>query len=394
MVNENKILYVSKSCFPNMASGVRVTNITKLLQNNGYNVTMYSSFDIEYIPKQYREQLNVVNQGKFSVFNYDACKYLYNQKKSNTFINKIISYLENFLNFNLIKNIKKLCIDENIRYVILYNPLYNVSKKVYKFCKKNNIKLIIDNTEWYQVTGKFIDKYIAKSVNKRILNLDKRINNIISISPWMDNWYKDRGINSICVLPLMECFKEPVKDVNSKFIHLVYCGVPGKKDLLIPIINGIKKVNSKINKFKVTIIGVTSQYFGDEDLEKYNIYCLGKISREQVFEHYNNANFSCLFRNDARYAKAGFSTKVAESLSFGVPVLCNIVGGTDDIIEDGYNGFKIKNIDEDSVESMLLKISTLDCDQLFDLRLNAYNCGKILFGMDKYENSLKEFLNK
>ena len=113
-----------------------------------------------------------------------------------------------------------------------------------------------------------------------------------------------------------------------------------------------------------------------------------------MFDYYKIANFSCLFRNNARYAKAGFSTKVAESLSFGVPVLCNIVGGTDDIIENGYNGFKINSMDEVSIENMLLSISMLNPEELYNLRLNSYDSGIKFFEIEKYTELIKGFLER
>lgn len=391
MLNK-KILYVSNSCFPNSASGIRVTNLSKLLKNIGYDVELLSNNLISFIPDDYLKQIEIKEVDGFLTFNYNGLVYYY--KNNKLLNNKVFNFIELLLNNFQINNIRTICKVKKIDILILYNPLYRVAKILLKFCKKYDIKLIIDNTEWYEGKKDFFGNHIAKSVNRRITKLDKKINNIISISPWMNRWYIERNINSICVLPLMEKFHKPIVFNKSKIINLIYCGVPGKKDLIEPLVDCIKKLNENENRFKLTIIGVDYEYFNDEKLSDYNIFCLGKVRNDKVYQYYQESDFSCLFRYDKRYARAGFSTKVAESLSNGVPVLCNVVGGTDDIIVNSENGFKISSFNEKELNQMLLMLLTLSDVQIYNLKMKAYECSQKYFNSDNYASVMKKFIEE
>lgn len=392
-MKKNNILYISNSCFPYNAVGIRISNIAILLKNNGHNLFLYSNNDFSSIPNTLRENIVYKIYDGMYEFEHNHCNYYYLKNKKRKF-QVLFNLFELLFNRKQLIMIKKLCIKEKINVIFLYNPLYKLAKKVFNYAKKNNIKVIIDNTEWYQLenASDFANKFVAKSVNKRILKLDKKIDNIIAISPWMNKWYHDRGIDSKCVMPIMLDFHEPkYENIVDDYINIIYCGIPGKKDLLIPFVNAIKNYNKNDKKFKLTIIGVDKSNF-NEDLEKFNIFALGKIPHDQVGKYYEKAHFSCLFRKKLVYAKAGFSTKVAESLCYGVPVLCNIVGGTDDIIENGINGYKIFEFNEECIMKLLNDIAKLDNEQLFNLRINSYNLSKKYFDMSNYTEIIEELV--
>lgn len=389
-MNKYNILYVSNSCFPNNASGIRVNNLGGLLKSNNYNVVYYSCNDYNaYIPDEYKNNLVFKHYDKYVEFEFDNDLHYFNKNNLNKLKNYVDFYFSNFT----FENIIDICIRKNINTIILYNPRYSLAKKILTYCNKNNIKLIIDNTEWYELDKKknYFDNYVAKSVNRRITQLDRKINKIISISPWMNNWYLTKGIKSICIMPLMRNFKEPIAKFNDDTINILYCGVPGTKDLLIPFVETIIRVNNP--KIRLDIVGVKTDYFSYNNLNQYNIYCHGRIPHHEVEKYYENADFSCLFRNNQRYAKAGFSTKVAESLSYGVPVLCNKVGGTDDIIETNFNGIKIDSFNSDDIEKMIQEIMNLKKTDIYQMKINAYETAKKLFDMENYKEKVKDFMD-
>lgn len=47
--------------------------------------------------------------------------------------------------------------------------------------------------------------------------------------------------------------------------------------------------------------------------------------------------------------RQAFPQMLSESLSLGVPVLCNSVGGADEIIQDGQNGIKVEGSDTNTI---------------------------------------------
>ena len=106
-----------------------------------------------------------------------------------------------------------------------------------------------------------------------------------------------------------------------------------------------------------------------------------------------NADFSFLFRYNKRYAKAGFSTKFVECMSFGVPMICNRIGGTDSIIEDNVDGFVLENIDDGNLDIFLKKLYLLDKRKILNMKKAAFAKAQKMFTPENHKNDLKEFLD-
>ena len=78
--------------------------------------------------------------------------------------------------------------------VILYNPTSRMANRVRQLCKKRKISVVVDVTEWYEVSHqKKAEKVVAVSVDKRIRKIDKKMDGIISISPYLTNYYEKTG---------------------------------------------------------------------------------------------------------------------------------------------------------------------------------------------------------
>ena len=105
------------------------------------------------------------------------------------------------------------------------------------------------------------------------------------------------------------------------------------------------------------------------------------------------ADFSILFRENLRYAKAGFSTKLSESLSLGIPVLCNAVGGADEIIKDGFNGIKIEGCDSTSIMKAIERILLLDEGSIDAMKRHAIETAKQRFVGELYTSVLDRAVN-
>jgi glycosyltransferase involved in cell wall biosynthesis len=95
-----------------------------------------------------------------------------------------------------------------------------------------------------------------------------------------------------------------------------------------------------INKNQlVNTCGVSQQVL---DKLGNSLKAVGRIPRDGVLKNLEEADFTVLMRSpDQRYAKAGFPTKVVESLSSGTPVICNITSDLGDYIRDGENGIVV-----------------------------------------------------
>ena len=86
------------------------------------------------------------------------------------------------------------------------------------------------------------------------------------------------------------------------------------------------------------------------EIVKNCVNCIGKVQRQEVLKNLEEADFTVLIRlSELRYAKAGFPTKVPESLATGTPVICNLSSDLGMYLKDGENAIILKSRDVNDV---------------------------------------------
>ena len=279
-----------------------------------------------------------------------------------------------------------------------------VEERIRAYCEKHNIRLIIEVTEWMEVENR---KEIAtrgivwqKDIQKRYI--DKRCGNIIAISEFLYEHYRNQGCNVIRLPPLVYDFAD--KDqvfrdrdaVKLRQVKLVFAGTTDFKDYLEPMLKAIRKINNNEIKIIFDVVGPSPDAI-ESMLEcssptQYGINCYGHLSHENTLSIVREADFSVLMRENKRYAKAGVSTKFVEAMSLAVPSICTAVGGTDAFVTDGVDGVLIKDNSVHEVLDKLVQITNMDSSKILQMKLNALNTAKQVFSEGQYYNVAKCFL--
>lgn len=377
----SKVLYISWLGLPETAAGIRVYQIAKVLREAGNEVIFLS--------------LSQPTAGKQDEIEYDGFHYiLKGQSKSK------IKNVENiFCGCTDFCVIKDTIITEKPDTVIVYNEKERMTKKIVSFCHPLGITVGADVTEWYELSrSKKWNYVVAKNVDYRIRTMDSKLDYIISISPFLTAYYQSHGCkNVIEIPPIMDCVKSEIVPTSHGVRHLVYAGAPAQKDLLLPYLIAIKDINDDRVKVVADIVGVTKEQVRTllqiDDLEKSGIIAYDRVPHEECVKVIEKADFSILFRENLRYAKAGFSTKLSESLSLGIPVLCNAVGGADEIIIDGFNGIKIEGCDSASIMKAIERILLLDEGSIDAMKQHAIETAKQRFVGELYTSVLDRAVN-
>ena len=374
-----KILLIHTGYYPDKDAGaIRVTTFAKMLKNIGHEpiVACYGKFD------------------NYKIETIDEIDY--------------VSLIPRFRNFK--KSVKELLCNKIIvpDLIWIYWAPFPAFIYLKKYAIKHKISLIHDSVEWYSAQGfmgKFKYTYMERNlVNKYVIN--KKFN-VISISNYLDNYYSNKKINSIVIPVLMD-----VKNIkcdknieNDGKIHLLYAGSPANskekrmKDDLLTLLNGLSSLeNNLCEKVKLTLIGVNKQnildnYNIDIDMLNVEICAKGRIPRSEVLKELTNAHFTVLLRDaNARYAKAGFPSKVVESLSTATPVICNLSSDLSNYLKDNVNSIIIESNSSFEIEKAIKRIVALSEDDLKKMQLNARYTAENSFDYNLYENKIKEFL--
>ena len=377
----SNILYIGWFGLPETAAGIRVFQIAKLLRESGNNVTFLC--------------LSQPGLKENQEIQYDGFKYI----RKRQFGSRVKNGINIFCGVYDLGIVKEVIEAEKPDTVIVYNDKERLTGQIISFCHKRGISVGADVTEWYEISrSRKWDRIVAKNVDYRIKKMDKGLDYIISISPYFTAYYKSIGCkNVIEIPPIMDCIETAINPTLRRVRHVVYAGSPAQKDLILPFLDAVAKRNEKQIDIIADIVGVSNEQvmalMKISDPEQKGIIAYGRIPHEKCIEIVQMADFSVLLRENLRYAKAGFSTKLSESLSLGVPVLCNSVGGADEIIQDGQNGIKVEGCDTNTIIAAIDRIISLSDGEIDDLKRSALNIGKHLFDGSAYVAVLNDAVN-
>ena len=287
--------------------------------------------------------------------------------------------------------------------IILYNADYWLTRKMLSFCKEHNIKLANDITEWYDNNELHLLDIIPNAVNMKWLQ--RKVKNKIVISNYLNNYYNDS--NNLHLPPLcdpteekwsVEMEDERIKPFDG--ITLIYAGNPAKKDCVHTVIDAVNQLAQEGKAIRFMILGITREDYLQQyhhllqsEILHLSIVFLGRVSQDLIPAYYKRADFMVLLREPSRKNNAGFPTKFAESMTAGVPVICNSTSDLKQFVIDGETGFTVKdNSRRDIMDCLQNHVLTLSKELLVSmkketLRRNAcFSCNN-----ETYKNKVNQF---
>ena len=297
----------------------------------------------------------------------------------------------------MLNNLKKeYCIESIISY---QSPTYAIAiKRVAKWCRKNAVNYVVNCADLPIFD---LQSTLRKIVMKRNWNYLHRVNHryadgIIAVSRYIDEFYKKEGRPSIVVPPLFDEKQSSFDGALNDIPTFLYAGIPfvvtgheaapeGMKDRLDLIVDRFLALSAESVSYRFQIVGISKEdYLASvprqrEALMRENqIEFLGRKTHAETLFLIRQADFSINFRDENLMTKAGFSTKIVESISSGTPVVINDISDTFLYLKDGQDAFMLRgSAAEDheilkmlcalSAEERLARKKTLFSKKLFDL---------------------------
>lgn len=249
------------------------------------------------------------------------------------------------------KRIIALLNECKVNIVVAYNYPAIALNHLRKYCKKRKIRCIADVTEWYVPTGSLIFRLVKGfDTEFRMRYVQPRLDGVIAISEYLYQYYKNK-VKTVKIPPLVDLEENKWNiptNIKHEGIKLIYAGSPSlQKEKLNFIVNTIEKANSLI-KLHLDILGVTEEQFNKMYGYKYNgqrVSFWGRVSNEQVIKMTKEADWTIILRENNKVVKAGFPTKVVESISCGTPVIANKFSNITEYL-DGEKGILLNSIEE------------------------------------------------
>lgn len=220
--------------------------------------------------------------------------------------------------------------------VVVYNPPALFAARLWLYGKVQRVKVVLDSTEWYDsrhLPGGRLgpaawENWMRMQVSYRLFG------NVIAISTFLAQHAGARNI--VRIPPLLAVGDEcaPARAPLSEGIRILYAGEAGRKDSLAQFIVALPGLEKALGvSVELHIAGMDGAALRDllsgqgvRQPAGAAVRCYGRVTRAAVMDLYASCHFSVLFREERRYAYAGFPTKAVESWTHGCPLITNAVG--------------------------------------------------------------------
>ena len=331
---------------------------------------------------------------------FDGIEYRSFRPKSN---NKLVrAFYRIIVSTRMVRSLKKDYKDVDV--VLLADVQPATFKKVSRLYSRRKTVLIHDSVEWFS-PEQF--KNGEKSLSYR--NRD-RINTKLITDRWRImaiSSYLESHFSSICKTERIPV----IMDVSNIEYNLKrfdscpkkvfsYVGSPGKKDYLKNIIEGFEFLPQELRENAVlNVVGVNYQQLVDIcevspktlDAIKGCINILGRLPHEEAVRIVRESDYTLLFRDEnLRYAKAGFPTKIVESLACGTPVVCNLSSDLAMYLTDEGNSIIAEGHSVQDVKNALERAIATSRDVMSKMRVNARATAENCFDYSNYTTQLSK----
>lgn len=303
--------------------------------------------------------------------------------KSNIGIPRLLNHTVialNFIRFLYKSKTKYSCI-------LCSYPTILLSLITVLYGKINNIKTVIDvRDKWPDI---FIKYWVFKPVIFPLfifkLIIFTLADKIIAVSPDYLSWSKAK--NGV-VIPL----SKPERVAQSRIlqknkINLIFVGSLGSTYDLELIVELTKILSNSNLKFETIICGTGPQQKIIEDASQYlsQLKFKGWLKETQLSNELNEASFGLMFYKPG--APQGWPNKLAEYLSFGIPILNSLDGESFEYIKNKNVGINFKHSEIQSLAERIINMSETEYNNLSSNCLKAF---KEDFEDNKCQKKLKK----
>ena len=311
------------------------------------------NFDVEIVSVYKYKKSEIVNIDKKV-----KVKYLLDEKyKPNK--DKIKLYLKNKEVFKLVK---ELCFAIKIIYlknVSMINYIKNCDSSIIISTRMEHNSILSEYGSSSCLKIVTEHNYYTKKYSEKVLNSCSDIDYFVVSTNDQANYYKKlfTGIKTKIIKIPFALENIPKKSSKLDNYNLIAIGRLSKEKGFDDLIDLFSKLIEKNNKFKLNIIG-----YGNEEenlrnqikslnIEK-NIQLCGRKNSEEIIEALLNSSMLLMTSHTE-----SFGIVLIEAMSCGVPcIIFDDAKGACEIIEEGYNGFKITNRDKEEYINKILEV--------------------------------------
>jgi glycosyltransferase involved in cell wall biosynthesis len=297
-----------------------------------------------------------------------------------------------------------------VKAVLVYPGVVGVSAfllRLRHLCRQHSVPILSFVVEWHEswyVRGKHRLLTIG-DIAFQVRAVNRILSGTICISTYLCNYYSRKGQRAICI-PMLLDLSEPKwqagpgceKSDVGKCLRLLFCGAPDRDrhDLML---RAVLKMRQGGHDVTLEYLGSTREQIakllgnGEDLLDSLGdgVHFHGRVPEDQVACVMRSASFGVLLRDEARWSKSCFPSRVPEFSALGVPMLCNLSSDLGSYLKDGQNAILVPEVSVEGFCSALEKALCLSADDFHCMRGQARQMAQRFDGA-AYAESYRELL--
>lgn len=298
---------------------------------------------------------------------------------------------------------------ESVFAIVDMDIAFLAKSRLRKLAGKNGIRYIVDTMDWIPKSERSFPSNLVKDLDTwvRMKRQNVKAGNVICVSRFLDDYYRQRGCNCIQLGVLIdkrgEKWKSSFTYQPNKPLRLVYAGSPGSigyKERIDWVVKAVCELGEEGIGLAFQILGITREQFlkhcpefQDREFFMNHIVFEGRVPHEDCLQAVRAADFSVLIRENKFEMNAGFPTKLAESLACGTPVMATDTSNILDFIGQGEEiGVVPSRISYDCTKETLRRICGFSQERLREMHQNCLNFSKL--DCNQYVAQFEAFLDK
>ncbi|MCK9443844.1 MAG: glycosyltransferase family 4 protein [Tissierellaceae bacterium] len=382
-----KLLYITSGLFPRgSAYASRLLNFARLIKDIGFDIHIM----VDYVSD--KKFLDNNNYGLYEDISFQVIG------------DKISSLKSRIMNPRICRDYLKEYLDQNKVDLIIMSSSSDRFNLLFQEIKKRQIPIILESCEWFHYSnwrGGKINPFYRQYENC-FKNHFIKVDGVIAISRLLEEHYRKHVGNVIRIPTILDVSNIPFNlETKNEKITLMYAGNPGKsKELISNILIAFHELGEEKERFIFNIFGIGKEQLEKQlenesylidDLKGY-VNIKGKVLQDLINEEYQKSDFGIFLRPNRRSSHAGFPTKLAESMAAGTPVICNDTGDISLYVNNGINGFLLKDESPTTLKEALREINRLSKEQLNSMRSKTRITAEQKFDYRDYKEDVKEFI--
>ena len=290
--------------------------------------------------------------------------------------------------------------------ILVVDMLPHAFKLISKYAKKKNIVLVHDSVEWYSPEEfkrgeRNISYQLKERTNLKMVGKGWRV---MAISTYLENHFQktaDRVVRVPVIMDIksIKCNLDTTCTRKTKF---AYVGSPLRKDYLKEILEGFCLLpDEALHSVELNVVGANYQQLQDvcgiskETLDKLEgvLIAHGRLPHEEAVRYVRESDYTLLIRAASlRYAKAGFPTKIVESLACGTPPVCNLSSDLGMYLKHGENAILTEGHAPEQIKVALEAAILTPIEERKTLRRNARETAEKCFDYRQYVSEMDKLL--